>query len=51
MMGVAGDDAWGAQPYPKYKLPTDKDYRWSFTILPIKNNVEIKEKLGYRYLP
>ena len=51
MMGVAGDDSWGSQPYPKYKLPTNKDYHWSFTILPIKNNMEISEKLGYQYLP
>ena len=51
MMGVAGDDSWGSQPYPKYKLPTNKDYHWSFTILPIKNNMEISEKLSYQYLP
>ena len=51
MMGVAGDDAWGSQPYPKYKLPTNKDYHWNFTILPIKNNMEISEKLSYQYLP
>ena len=51
MMGVAGDDSWGSQPYPKYKLSTNKDYHWSFTILPIKNNMEISEKLGYQYLP
>ena len=51
MMGVAGDDSWGSQPYLKYRLPTNKDYHWSFTILPIKNNTEINEKLRYQYLP
>ena len=51
MMGVAGDNAWGSQPYPQYKLPTNKDYHWSFTILPIKNNMEINSYLNYQYLP
>lgn len=51
MMGVAGDDSWGSQPYPKYKLPANKEYHWNFTIIPIKNNTEITERLNYQYLP
>jgi beta-galactosidase len=31
MMGVAGDNSWGARPYPKYSVPA-KDYQFSFTI-------------------
>ena len=50
MRGVAGDDGWGAQPYPQYKLPADKDYYWNFTVIPIKNNLEIYNHLTYQYL-
>lgn len=34
MMGVAGDDSWGARPYPEYSIPA-KDYTFTFTIEPI----------------
>jgi len=34
MMGVAGDNSWGARPYPQYSLPA-QDYEFSFTIEPV----------------
>ncbi|TKG94910.1 DUF4981 domain-containing protein [Puteibacter caeruleilacunae] len=34
MMGVAGDNSWGARPYKKYSIPA-KDYEFSFSIEPI----------------
>ncbi len=34
MMGVAGDNSWGARPYPQYSVPA-KNYGFSFTIEPI----------------
>jgi len=34
MMGVAGDDSWGARPYPEYSIPA-KNYEFSFTIEPV----------------
>lgn len=34
MMGVAGDNSWGARPYPQYSLPA-KDYSFSFIIEPV----------------
>lgn len=34
MMGVAGDDSWGARPYPQYSVPA-KNYQFSFVIEPI----------------
>lgn len=34
MMGVAGDDSWGARPYPEYSIPA-KDYIFTFTIEPV----------------
>lgn len=34
MMGVAGDNSWGARPYPEYSVPV-KNYEFSFFIEPI----------------
>jgi beta-galactosidase len=34
MMGVAGDNSWGARPYPEYSIPA-KDYTFSFSIEPV----------------
>ncbi|MGM0620633.1 MAG: glycoside hydrolase family 2 TIM barrel-domain containing protein [Bacteroidota bacterium] len=34
MMGVAGDNSWGARPYPQYSVPA-KDYEFGFTIQPV----------------
>lgn len=34
MMGVAGDNSWGARPYEEYTLPA-KGYSFKFTIEPI----------------
>lgn len=34
MMGVAGDNSWGAKPYKKYSIPAS-DYTFRFTIEPI----------------
>ncbi len=34
MMGVAGDNSWGAKPYPEYSIPA-ANYTFSFTIEPV----------------
>jgi beta-galactosidase len=34
MMGVAGDDSWGARPYPQYSAPAG-EFEFSFTIEPV----------------
>ena len=34
MMGVAGDDSWGARPYPEYSIAA-ADYTFKFTIEPV----------------
>lgn len=33
-MGVGGDNSWGAQTHPQYRLPY-KDYQYAFTLRPI----------------
>lgn len=32
--GVAGFDSWGSLPEPEYTLPANKDYKWSFRMIP-----------------
>jgi len=34
MMGVAGDNSWGARPYPEYSIPA-QNYSFKFTLEPI----------------
>jgi beta-galactosidase len=34
MMGVAGDNSWGARPYPQYSVPAKK-YQFVFSIEPV----------------
>ncbi|HIC8755778.1 TPA: glycoside hydrolase family 2 TIM barrel-domain containing protein [Elizabethkingia anophelis] len=48
-MGVAGYDSWGARPLPEYSIPSDKNYKWGFTIVPVKNTQEIAEKAYLKY--
>ena len=37
MMGVGGDDSWGALPYPKYSVPAHS-YQFQFCIEPVFQN-------------
>ncbi len=34
MMGVGGDNSWGAKPHEKYLIYADKEYKFSFSIVP-----------------
>lgn len=34
MMGVGGDNSWGAKPHEPYRYYADKVYEYSFSILP-----------------
>ena len=49
MMGVGGDDSWGAQPYKQYQLPASNDYSWGFTLVPVKSGTDIQRLTGYKY--
>lgn len=33
-MGVGGDTSWGRLVHPKYTIPANKTYNYSFTIEP-----------------
>ena len=49
MQGVGGDNSWGARPYAQYRLPSDADYSWGFTLVPIRNFTEIPTHSGRSY--
>lgn len=36
-MGVGGDNSWGAQPHPEYRLPASKTYGYAFRLEPIRS--------------
>ncbi len=36
MMGVGGDNSWGARPHKQYRFYTDKTYSYKFSIIPLK---------------
>lgn len=47
--GVAGYNSWGARPLPEYSIPANQDYKWGFTLVPIKDKTEISEKSLMEY--
>ncbi|MDR1258791.1 MAG: DUF4981 domain-containing protein [Tannerellaceae bacterium] len=47
--GVAGYNSWGARPEPGYNILPDKEYNWSFTLIPLKNDSAIPGRTGYKY--
>lgn len=34
--GVAGYNSWGDLPLPEHTMPANKEYRWAFTIYPVR---------------
>lgn len=47
--GVAGYNSWGAAPLPEYTLPANKNYKWGFTLVPIKDAKDIEAKSVLKY--
>ena len=49
--GVAGYNSWGARPEPAYSIPANQDYKWGFTLIPVKNasDATAKAQVNYRY--
>ncbi len=35
-MGLAGEDSWGARPWPEYQLLPDREYSYGFVLEPVK---------------
>ena len=34
-MGLAGEDSWGARPWPEYQLMADREYSYGFVLEPV----------------
>ncbi len=49
MSGVAGYNSWGARPLKPYQIPSDKNYKWGFTIVPVKGEQQIDKKADLDY--
>jgi len=47
--GVAGYNSWGARPEGEYTIPANQEYNWGFTLIPISNSAEVKNKTGFSY--
>ena len=51
MMGLGGDDSWGARPYPQYTIQPSRPHSWSFTLIPLKKRGEIDSHTQFQYRP
>lgn len=49
MMGVAGVDSWGDQPRPEHTIPSNMNYSFGFSFVPISKSSDIDEKLVFIY--
>ena len=47
--GVAGYNSWGDRPLPRHTLPANRNYKWSFTLVPVRDSSEINDKSVLRY--
>ena len=34
--GIAGFNSWGDRPLPEFTMPANQEYKWGFTLIPIK---------------
>lgn len=47
--GVAGYNSWGDRPLPENSIAANQNYKWGFTLVPVKNEKEIAEKSNLKY--
>ena len=47
--GVAGFNCWDDHALPEFSIPINNDYSHEFTLIPIKNESEIQEKVSHIY--
>lgn len=51
-MGLGGDNSWGAEPFEKYQNPSDKTYKYTYTLKPVdKDDADILMKESKVKLP
>jgi beta-galactosidase len=50
MIGVSGDDSWGAMPHEPYLIrPGINGYKYGFTLVPVSSSKDIREMSQYKY--
>jgi beta-galactosidase len=50
MMGLAGDNSWGARPYDQYMIkPSSEGIRYGFTLVPVNRSKEIYTMNKYKF--
>jgi beta-galactosidase len=50
MIGLGGDDSWGATPHKEYMVyPSKNGYSYSFTIVPFNNVKVLENSVQFRY--
>lgn len=50
MIGVAGDDSWGAMPHEPYLVrPSAEGHKYSFTLIPFTSGRDMESKVERRY--
>lgn len=47
--GVAGYNSWGDRPLPEHSIPANRNYKWGFTLTPVKNDAETQKKALLKY--
>ena len=47
--GVAGYNSWGARPLTEYSIPANRNYKWGFTLVPVKDAKDIEAKSNFKY--
>ena len=49
MMGLAGDNSWGARPYEPYAMKANLSRQYGFTLVPVASARELAEKARYNW--
>lgn len=47
--GVGGYDSWSALPEPQHRLPSNREYSWGFTLLPVRSVGQMTTATRYAY--
>jgi len=47
--GVGGYNSWGARPEPIHTIPANRNYKWGFTLIPVKHATDAINKSKFIY--
>lgn len=49
MMGIGGDNSWGAPVNPRYIIDTNVENSWGFTVIPVGSETELEQAVSLKY--